>query len=565
MKLVLCLLTLFLVLTVAAVAQPTVPQNATVNAASYALPGLPNSSIAQGSIFTIFGSNMGPSSSPPLAYPLQTSLGGVSVKVTSGGTTVNAIPVFVSPGQINAILPGNTPVGTASFTVTYNGTSTPSSFQVVASSFGAFTVNSAGNGPGIITDANYQIYGASTSANAGDVSILWGTGLGASAGDDGSAPPKQVDIPNLPLTLYVGLQKATVLYRGRASSTGEDQINFQVPGNVTGCHVPVLVQIGDIVSNFVTMPIATGGRVCSDPAGPSATDLSKFLQQGTVSFGYIGLNRTTTTSPGLPPPFGTGQATTTTTDSGSAVFERYTAQQISFAQNPFQTYTIGACVVFAFGGASAIVTDPIKPVGLDAGNAITVTGPHGAKQLTMSSGGGKGFYSASLGGGSGMNAQPLYLDAGSYTVTGPGGADVVSFSKNLNVPQPLTWTNMDSVNTVVRASGQDVTWSGGDPSGTVSITGASFKIGTNPNGSDSVGAIFTCTAPVSAGHFTIPSPVLLSLPQSTVITPIAGVSISTSTMAVGTISATAIDPPPSTLNIADVTVSVSSGKIVTYQ
>jgi len=164
-----------------------------------------------------------------------------------------------------------------------------------------------------------------------------------------------------------------------------------------------------------------------------------------------------------------------------------------------------------------------------------------------------------------MNAQPLYLDAGSYTVTGPGGADVVSFSKNLNVPQPLTWTNMDSVNTVVRASGQDVTWSGGDPSGTVSITGASFKIGTNPNGSDSVGAIFTCTAPVSAGHFTIPSPVLLSLPQSTVITPIAGVSISTSTMAVGTISATAIDPPPSTLNIADVTVSVSSGKIVTYQ
>ena len=78
MKPVLCRLTLLLVLTVAAVAQPTVPQNATVNAASYAPPGLPNSSIAQGSIFTIFGLNMGPSSSPPLSYPLQTSLGGVS-------------------------------------------------------------------------------------------------------------------------------------------------------------------------------------------------------------------------------------------------------------------------------------------------------------------------------------------------------------------------------------------------------------------------------------------------------------------------------------------------------
>jgi len=122
-------------------------------------------------------------------YPLQASLGGVSVKGDVRRKTVNAIPVVVSPGQNNATLPGNTPVGTASFTVSYNGTSAAFSFQVVASSFGAFSVNSAGNGPGVITDANYQIYGASTSANAGDVSILWATGLGASAGDDRSAQP----------------------------------------------------------------------------------------------------------------------------------------------------------------------------------------------------------------------------------------------------------------------------------------------------------------------------------------------------------------------------------------
>ena len=130
MKSVLCISLLSVVMAATAEAQPNVPANAILNAASDAFVGLPNSSIAQGSIFTIYGTNLGPTSSPPLAYPLQTTLGGASVKVTSGGTTVNAIPVFVSPNQINAILPGSTPTGTANLTVTYNGASPSVSFQV---------------------------------------------------------------------------------------------------------------------------------------------------------------------------------------------------------------------------------------------------------------------------------------------------------------------------------------------------------------------------------------------------------------------------------------------------
>jgi uncharacterized protein (TIGR03437 family) len=114
MKSLLCILILFPVLTVTAVAQtPSVSTNAILNSASYALVGLPNSSIAQGSFFTIFGINLGPASSPPIAYPLPTNLGGVQVKVTTGGTTVNAFLWYVSPTQINAILPENTPTGSA--------------------------------------------------------------------------------------------------------------------------------------------------------------------------------------------------------------------------------------------------------------------------------------------------------------------------------------------------------------------------------------------------------------------------------------------------------------------
>ena len=40
-------------------AQPTINAGGTLNAASYAYQGLPNSSIAQGSIFVVFGTNMG--------------------------------------------------------------------------------------------------------------------------------------------------------------------------------------------------------------------------------------------------------------------------------------------------------------------------------------------------------------------------------------------------------------------------------------------------------------------------------------------------------------------------
>src|SRR6266404_7545188 len=96
-------------------AQPTV--GGIVNSASYAIAPAGNNNIAQGSIFTIFGTKMGPAtlvSAPSL--PLPTSLpdpNGTQVKVTSGGQTVSAYLVYTSAGQVSAILPSNTPIGAA--------------------------------------------------------------------------------------------------------------------------------------------------------------------------------------------------------------------------------------------------------------------------------------------------------------------------------------------------------------------------------------------------------------------------------------------------------------------
>lgn len=523
-------------------AQPTVFTGGIVNADSLVPAGLPNANIAQGSIFSIFGTNLGPSQSPGLAFPLKTTLGGVSVQITVGETAIDAIPLFVGPGQINAILPSKTPTGSAMLTVTTSaGTSAPANLTVVDHSFGINSVNQSGSGPGIVDSSSYKLITQNSAAQAGDVIIIWGTGLGAVAGQeaDGPLPGNQ---PNIRAKVYVGGEEAKITYQGRSGCcAGVDQIAAEVPSGVTGCHVPVAVEIDGakvIVSNWVTTSIAELGanRICSDATGPSSNQLLTFLEKG-GSFGFVGLDRRTDISPALPPPFGTGSPTTTTTDSGSADFVKYTPEQFTIAENIFQTYTIDACVVFVFNGQSPIFTDPTTPVGLDAGKLINVSGPNGAKQLPPDPNQ-KGSYSATLGGGSGVNVLPLYLDQGAYSIdNGAGGADVKSFNFNLTLPPPLNWTNMNSVGPIVRANGQLVTWTGGDPNSIVSIMGDSIVLTTDSSGNNNaIGAFFTCIAPVSAGKFNIPAPVLLSLPVSSVIMPAAGVSIDLGSLSVGTSS-----------------------------
>lgn len=101
----------FLVASTICFAQPLIAPRWIVNGASFMTRGLPAGSIAQGSLFTIFGVRLGPSSSPSLSFPLATHAGWCFVKITQGTTSVQAIPVFVSGAQINVIMPSNAPLG----------------------------------------------------------------------------------------------------------------------------------------------------------------------------------------------------------------------------------------------------------------------------------------------------------------------------------------------------------------------------------------------------------------------------------------------------------------------
>ncbi|MBI3695803.1 MAG: hypothetical protein HY238_13310 [Acidobacteria bacterium] len=530
-----------------------------VNAASNVRPGLPNSPIAEGAMFVIYGSTLGPSNIVVAnSFPLKTDLAGTSIKVTVGSTTVNAIMYYTLATQVAAILPSSTPPGSGTLTVTYNGqTSAAAPIVVVRNNIGLFTINQAGSGEGVVTLADYSYVSATNAANPGEVVILWATGLGPVTFDETQAAPGG-DLTNVPLEVFIGGKPATVLYRGRNTCCSSlDQINVQVPPGVTGCVVPITLKIGNLVSNTETMAVAAGGRQCT-PTNPgvSQADLQRLLAKGSYTAGGIALVRTSTTTttniPPLPP-----TTTVTKSDVGGASFFKISGNATAAFNSQIDVTTFGSCVVSTFSGQGANPLAGLTVQSLDAGASLGVSGPSGSRTLPKQTAGGFIIYSATLGDATPGN----YIDLGQYTVTGNGGADIGSFTARITVPPALVWTNQASITSVTRANGQTVTWTGGDPAGYVTITGTSF-VGTSAT--SFVGATFTCTAKTSDGSFTVPAVVLLALPASgsitsgTIAVPIPGTLGITGAGATTAFQATGLD-------IGGASSQVSIFQTVTYQ
>src|SRR5258708_26029041 len=183
--------------------------------------GIPGGAIAQGSIFSVFGARLGPAKAVAAgSFPLQTSLGGVSLNISQGSTTVSAISVYVSASQINAIMPSNAPLGMVSLqVVSNNARSNMSPVRVAASGVGIFTVKGTGIGPGVlynfVAQDNQPVNSPLVTAKRGQVITLWATGLGPVTYADNIAPTAG----NLPtqVELFVGGAPAVVQYSGRST------------------------------------------------------------------------------------------------------------------------------------------------------------------------------------------------------------------------------------------------------------------------------------------------------------------------------------------------------------
>jgi uncharacterized protein (TIGR03437 family) len=498
---------------------PAIALNGVVNAASYMPANLPGGAIARGSLFSIFGSGLGPVTGvQAAAFPLGTVLGGVGVSITQGSTAVDALPLYVSAGQINAVMPSNAPLGDVQITVTYNGNAgAPTALRVVNSNFGAFNT-AGGQGPGIFQDyvsaSQQPLNTRSHPAKPGQIVTLWGTGLGPISAPDNIAPPSG-DLP-VQVKVLVGNKPAQKLYSGRAPCCAAvDEIVFKVPSDaVAGCYVPVQVQVGDSsFSNAVTMAIDPKGQSCSDPANPFAPMAAKGGKSGIIVLLRASANAQLDAA---------SQATNFTLDLGVAIFQK-TQPTGDLGFSPWASLPpVGTCSVYTgnldlnklLSQGTNLPQGATSSLGqqLDAGPALSITGPDGTT-ISMpyaDSDHTPSPYAALLGGVipvDGVPALPLFLNGGSYQITGPGGTDVGPFSASVTLPAPVQWTNRDQITTVDRTAGLTLTWSGGDAnSGLILVAGVGTDQTTN------AGAGFFCFVPPAPGSFTIPASVLGNLP-----------------------------------------------------
>lgn len=475
--------------------------NPVVNSASFRTPGLSGSGIAQGSIFSIFGDGLGPAPYVQAdQLPLPVKLGGTSVTVTVGSTSVSAIVVLAYRYQVNAILPSNTPVGSGSLRVTYNGqTSAPSPIQVVHSAFGIYTFYSSG-GQAMVTDLNYQVNSIIRTLHPGDNAILWGTGLGPISSSDADAPP----VGNFPdaIQLHVGNLTAAVSYQGRSGCcSGLDQIVFQVPAGVQGCHVPIAVEAGGSVSNIATIAVSSTGQTCADSVmGQDLVD--KLASGNTIDFGYVRLES-------LIAQFIPGSLAYASEDFAYATFSEYTPQTAALAQYGVSAgYCVavdcpnGYCAAHTMDGTLA----DSSPAQLDAGGAITV---RGQTTFGMPGMGPKGSYGGYLN----SNISRFLWSGLTYTISGGGGANIGSFSATETTGVAgVKLANISSGQSLPLAGDLTVQWTGGDPklqNGQVTIGGFSAS---SPDYSQWV--MWQCSAPVSAQSFTIPGWILATMPPS---------------------------------------------------
>jgi len=461
---------------------------------------------AQGSVFKLGAWGIGAPRVAHVArgFPLPRELGGFSVQITVGETTTQAIMLSATPWEgstfspgssfiwdavpgppdywiIQAVLPSDTPLGSRQVSVTYNGRrSVPKPIGVWRRSFGLYRAGPyQATASNINSERNWTTNTFTNPARPAQYVVLWGTGLGAVPGDEAAGPlPGDLNVSGL--EVLVGGRRARVLYAGRSGCcAGIDQIVFETPAGIEGCHVPVVVAFpGDgPASNYVAVSIASGTGECSDPHGWPVSVLEKMRIEGSVNYGQIG--------PGLAtfsqvfgfaiPPLGTCSAV----DLGEPVVGRLALDNNFGYAGP----------AISFSELLGPVRGPVKSLHpFDAGPAVNFNTPQGLVRMPKNRPGAYG----------GMTTVPV-SGPGEYSIdNGPGGDDIGPFHTTFTVlPSDFTRTYQG-----INSEGLLVTWSGaGQAGGYVVMRGVVGYSG-------DIGVGFVCVEQADKGTFFIPPDVV---------------------------------------------------------
>ena len=455
--------------------------------------GFPNSGISPGTLFIIKGSGLAdPTKTAQLqdsTIGLPTTLNGASVKVTSGGVTVTPAFYYAIAAQLALVLPSNTPTGSATVTVTYNGqASAPFTFQVVSTAMGFGAYYGTGSGLGIaVNTSTGALYNYGTAILPGATVLLYGSGLGADSARDSQYVGAAFNINNL-AHIYVGGWDATIIYQGASGFPGLNQVNLTIPSNAPlGCNIPITgVTAAGIPTNTITVPISVNGP-CTDSAfGITGTQLQNLSGKATVNTGFVGIGQTT--------------SGTQTISEAFASFQSYTGSTYA-SGGASGSVSLNSCIVsqnLGGSGGSVGTTTPLNP------GTVTVTGPTGPPVTLAALPGVSGYLAAQLAAGFIPSTGGAFAFAGTGGNT-PTGGNVGNFSMTVSFSNPLlTWTNQSAASTVNRASGLLVQWNGGAITSFVIITGSAS--------SGTAFGSFTCYVPASNSQFQVPGYITSALP-----------------------------------------------------
>jgi len=199
------------------------------------------STVAPGTLMSVFGSGLAAQTAAAASTPLPLSLLGVSATINE----LDAPLYFVSPNQLNIQVPYVTGGGTAVLGVNNNGKLASYLFQVAPAA------------PGIFTDAGGNLAPQATAA-PGQTITLFMTG----DGDERplltlGSPSDGSEHPILPVTVTVAGLPAAITYAGLpAGLVGVTQVNFTVPAGAPSGEQPVIVTVGGVASKAATLSVA---------------------------------------------------------------------------------------------------------------------------------------------------------------------------------------------------------------------------------------------------------------------------------------------------------------------
>jgi uncharacterized protein (TIGR03437 family) len=195
--------------------------------------------LAPDAIASLYAAGMATTTQAAPSLPLPLALAGVTVNVTDSAGTTRPAPLFyVSPNQVNLLIPSGTAMGVATITVNGNGAAFSGTAPITATAPGLYTVNSAGFGPVAAQVVNGGSVASTSQCNSSGqcapvpiaVStgatptylILYGTGI-------------RHAIPVTGVSVKIGNVEAPVLYAGaQPQYAGLDQVNVSLPAALAG-------------------------------------------------------------------------------------------------------------------------------------------------------------------------------------------------------------------------------------------------------------------------------------------------------------------------------------------